>query len=55
MQDVLSIVVGKRPLGIAIKMHLKENGYQDADWIYLAEGKLKRWVLVKSVMNLQIQ
>jgi hypothetical protein len=52
---------GKRPLGRcmcrrkdAIKIDLQETGLGDVDWIDLAQGRGKWWVLVILVMNLRI-
>jgi hypothetical protein len=53
-----SILIGKAPLGdlgtdttLLLKCILKKNGYEDEVWIYLAQGRIKRWVPVKPVMN----
>jgi hypothetical protein len=52
----------RRPLGrprskrmISIKMNLKEKGYEDKDWIRLAQ-EWDRWQpLANMVMNLPVQ
>jgi hypothetical protein len=53
---------GKRPLrdkglyrGIILKRILKVLGQEVVEWILLAEGKLLRWTLVNTVMNLPVQ
>ena len=52
---------GKRPLGSPwhrwednIKMDLQEVGYEDIDWIDVAEDKDRWWVLLNAVMNLRL-
>jgi len=52
---------GKRPLGRprcrwedAIKMDLKEVGWQGLYWIDLAQDRGRWWALVNAVMNLQV-
>jgi hypothetical protein len=52
---------GKRPLGRPrskwadnIKMDLREIGWDDMDWIDLAQDKDQWKVLVKTVMNLRV-
>jgi hypothetical protein len=52
---------GKRPLGRprcrwedGIRMDLREIGLGSVDWIQLAEDRDRWWVLVNTVMNLQV-
>jgi hypothetical protein len=52
---------GKRPLGRPrrrwvdnIKMDLREIGWDDMDWIYLAQDRDQWMVLVNTVMNLWV-
>jgi hypothetical protein len=52
---------GKRPLGRtrrrwldSIKIDLREIGWDDVDWIYLAEDRNQRKALVNMVMNLPV-
>jgi hypothetical protein len=51
---------GKRPLGRPIrkskdiKMHLREIGWGDMDWIHLAHNRDQWRALVNTVMNLQV-
>jgi hypothetical protein len=52
---------GKRLLGRPrpswydnVKMHLQEVGFEDMDWIELAQDKERWWVLMNSVMNLGV-
>jgi hypothetical protein len=35
-------------------MHLKEIGWEGADWINLAQYRDQRRILVKTVMNLRV-
>jgi hypothetical protein len=37
-----------------IKMDLREIGWDDMDWIDLAEDRAKRRALVNTVMNLRV-
>jgi hypothetical protein len=37
-----------------IKMYLREIGWGATDWIYLAQDREQRRVLVNTVMNLQV-
>jgi hypothetical protein len=52
---------GRRPLGRHrlrwednMKMDLREIGFVDVDWIYLAEGRDRWRALVNTVMNLRV-
>jgi hypothetical protein len=52
---------GKRPLGKPrhrwednIKMELRERGISGANWIQLAQDKVKWWAFVSMVMNHQV-
>jgi hypothetical protein len=52
---------GKRPLGRHrfrwegnIKMHLREIGLEDVDWIHLAQDRDQWRTVVNSVMKLQV-
>jgi hypothetical protein len=52
---------GKRPLGRPrrrcednIKMGLKEVGCGGMDWIELAQGRGRWWVLLNAVLNLRV-
>jgi hypothetical protein len=52
---------GKRPLGRSrcrwednIKMDLREIGIDRANWIRLAQDKVRWWVFVSTVMNLRV-
>jgi hypothetical protein len=41
---------------LLFKMYLKEKkGYEDEDWIYLAQGRIKRWIPVKPVTNFRFR
>ncbi|KAJ4436171.1 hypothetical protein ANN_18801 [Periplaneta americana] len=51
----------KRPLGRPrrrwednIKMDLREAGYDDRDWINLAQGRDRWWAYVRATMNLRV-
>jgi hypothetical protein len=33
------------------KMGLKEMGWEDMDWIHLAQDRDQRWAIVNTVMN----
>jgi hypothetical protein len=35
-------------------MYLREIGWDDMDWIYLAQNRDQWWALVNTVMNLQV-
>ena len=37
-----------------IKMHLQEVGWEDMDWIALAQDRDMWWALVNVVMNLRL-
>jgi hypothetical protein len=65
VRGVYNILVGRsegrRPLGRprhkwedSIKMHLREIGFRDVDWIHLAQDRDRWWALVNMVMNLRI-
>jgi hypothetical protein len=48
---------GKRPVGKLrcrwednIKMNFKEIGYEDVDWIHLAQDGVQWWALVNIIM-----
>jgi hypothetical protein len=47
---------GKRPLGRVnnIKMDLREIGWDDGDWLYLAQDNDQWRALVNAVMNLRV-
>jgi hypothetical protein len=52
---------GKRPLGRPrcrwvdnIKIHLRETGWDDMDWIDLAQDRDQLRALVNTVMNLRV-
>jgi hypothetical protein len=52
---------GRRPLGRPrhrwednIKMYLRERGFGDVDWIYLAQDRERWWAPVNMVMNLWV-
>jgi hypothetical protein len=52
---------GRRPLGRPwhrgednIKMHLREIGFGNVDWIHLAQNRDMWWALVNMVMNLRV-
>ncbi|KAJ4445072.1 hypothetical protein ANN_06871 [Periplaneta americana] len=52
---------GKRPLGRPrrrwednIKMDLREVGYDDRDWINLAQDRDRWWAYVRAAMNLRV-
>jgi hypothetical protein len=52
---------GKRPLGRPkrwwennIRMDLRETGWDGMDWIYTAQDRDQRRILVTTVMNLEI-
>jgi hypothetical protein len=52
---------GKRPLGIPrrrwvdnIKMDLPEVGYEEMDWIDLAQDRDRRRELLNAIMNLRV-
>ncbi|KAJ4434334.1 hypothetical protein ANN_22891 [Periplaneta americana] len=52
---------GKRPLGRSrrrwednIKMDLREVGYDDRDWINLAQDRDRWWAYVRAAMNLRV-
>jgi hypothetical protein len=53
---------GKRPLGRPrhrrednIKIDLRETGIDGANWIQLAQDRIKWWAFVNTVMNLWVQ
>jgi hypothetical protein len=59
LQHLLNIFVGRpegrRPLGRPrhrwednIKIHLRETGFGDVDWIHLAQDRDRWWALVNS-------
>jgi hypothetical protein len=35
-------------------MDLREIGWEDVDWIHLAQDRDQWWALVKTVMNVQV-
>jgi hypothetical protein len=37
-----------------VEMNLKETGWQDMDWIHLAQDRNKWQAVVNTVMNLQV-
>jgi hypothetical protein len=41
-------------VGDNIKMDLKEMGWENADWITLAQHADKWWAFLKTVMNLGV-
>jgi len=41
-------------MGDNIKMHLQEVGWEDMDWIALAQDRDMWWPLVNVVMNLRL-
>jgi hypothetical protein len=52
---------GKRPLGRFgyrcvdnIRMYLTEGGWEDVDWMDLAQERDQWWALVNMLMNLQV-
>jgi hypothetical protein len=52
---------GKTPIGRLrhrwednIKINLQEVGFEDADWIHLAENKSRWRALVSTVLNIQV-
>jgi hypothetical protein len=52
---------GKKPLGRlrhrwedGIKMDLRETGWEDVEWIHLAQDRDQWWALVNTVMNLRV-
>jgi hypothetical protein len=52
---------GKRPLGRPrrrwvdnIKMDLREIGWDDADWIDMAQDRDQWWVLANTILNLRV-
>jgi hypothetical protein len=52
---------GKRPLGKPrrkwvdnIKMHLREIGFDGANWFRLAQDRAQRWTFVNTVINLRV-
>jgi hypothetical protein len=46
--------VGGRRWEEKIKMYLREIGYEDVDWIHLAQDSAKWRVLVNTVMKLRV-
>jgi hypothetical protein len=53
--------VGKEPLGRPrrrwednIKMDLREVGWEDVDWMHVAQDRDQWWALVNTVMNLRV-
>jgi hypothetical protein len=52
---------GKRPLGRlrhrwedGIRMDLREIGWEDGEWVQLAQDRGQWWAVVNVVMNLQV-
>jgi hypothetical protein len=52
---------GKRPLGGSrrrwednIKMDLRESGIDGANWIRLAQDRVRWWAFMNTVMNLRV-
>jgi transposase len=52
---------GKRPLGRPrrrwednIKMVLRDIGIDEANWLQLAQGRVRWWAFVNTVMNLPV-
>jgi hypothetical protein len=50
---------GKRPFGRprhrwehGIRLDLKETGWEDVEWVELAQGRGQWWAVVNAVMNL---
>jgi ribosome biogenesis protein Nip4 len=37
-----------------IKMDLREIGFEDVDWIHLAQDRDRWWAVVNAVMNLRV-
>jgi hypothetical protein len=35
-------------------MDLRKTGFEDADWIYLAQDRDRWWAVVNTLMNLQV-
>jgi hypothetical protein len=65
VRDAYNILVerpeGRRPLGRPrrrgednIKMDLREIGFEDVDWIHLAQDRDRWRALVNTVMNLRV-
>jgi hypothetical protein len=65
MRNAYKILVGKpdgkRPLGRLrhswednIRMDIKEIGWDDVDWIHLAQGRNQWWAYVYMVLNLHV-
>jgi hypothetical protein len=65
MRKAYKILVGKseekKPCGRSrcrwednIRMDLREVGWEDVDWIHLAEDRYQWWAPVKTVMNLWV-
>jgi hypothetical protein len=64
-RGVYKVLVGrpesKKPLGRPmrrwkdnIKMDLRETGLDEANWIRLAQDRLRWWALVSKIMNLRV-
>jgi hypothetical protein len=64
-RNAYSILVGKpegkRPLGRSrrkrddkIRMDIREIGWEDVDWIHLAQDRDQWWAVVNTVMNLRV-
>jgi hypothetical protein len=37
-----------------VEMGLKEVGCENSDWIHLAQDRVQRWAVVKTVMKLRV-
>jgi hypothetical protein len=59
-RNTYRLLVGKRPLGrprrrwVDIRMDLGEVGWDDVDWIGLAQDRNRWRALVNSVLNLRV-
>jgi hypothetical protein len=57
-KNVCKVLIGKpeeeRPLGIPIRMDLREIGLGSVDWIQLAQDRNRWRALVNTVMNLPV-
>jgi hypothetical protein len=38
-----------------ISMNLRKIGWEDVDWMHLAQDRDQRWAVVNTVMNLWVQ
>jgi hypothetical protein len=56
MRNAYSILAGKpgRSWEDNIKLYLREKGWEDVDWIHLAQDRDQWWAFMKTVMNFRV-